>query len=63
MKLSLKLFFLFVFVCWDYALKMTLPRMDAETLEELTTSKGGVNISLTVPLIKFCLRRCAATMP
>ncbi len=35
-------------MCCDYALKMALTRLDAETLdelEELTTSKGGVNIS------------------
>jgi hypothetical protein len=34
-------------VCCDYALKMALPRIDAETLEEmeeLTTSEYGVNI-------------------
>jgi hypothetical protein len=35
-------------VCCDYALKMALTRLAAETLEELeelTTSEGGVNIS------------------
>ncbi len=34
-------------MCCNYALKMALTRLDAETLEELeelTTSEGGVSI-------------------
>jgi hypothetical protein len=35
-------------VCYDYALKLALTRLDAESLdelEELTTREGGVNNS------------------
>ncbi len=32
-------------MCCDYPLKMALTRLDAKTLEELTASEYGVNIS------------------